>query len=119
MILQAKLVLSFFWEHILFKLSNSSKDSTFKQKILFSTAKDISSSVFPIPAKTIDSGLKYFKANLTSPPETQSAPISGWEDKILRSFSLKFDFREKCILILFGLAIERHVEIVFSNNEVS
>ena len=41
-----------------------------------STAEAISSSVLPIPAKTISSGLKYFKAKFTSPPETQSAPIS-------------------------------------------
>ena len=45
--------------------------------------------------KTISSGLKYFKAKFTSPPETQSAPISLCDDKIFKIFSLKLDFNEK------------------------
>ena len=104
---------------MLFKSSISSNDSTFKQKILFSTAYSISSSLFPIPAKTIDSGLKNFKANLTSPPETQSAPNSGWDEIIFNIFSLKFYFKEKHILIPFLFAIDKHFDIVFSNNDVS
>jgi hypothetical protein len=45
--------------------------------------------------------------------------ISIQKDIIFNIFSLKFDFKEKWILMLLGLAIERQVDIVFSNNEVS
>ena len=65
--------------------------------MLLFTAFSISSSVFPIPAKTILSFGKCLRAKSTSPPETQSAPISGCDANKFTTFTLKFDFNEKCI----------------------